>query len=126
MSLPSLSKKPVIYVLLICAALSFGAAAVATRTTPDGPRAVRFKQNPIIHPQLGGIGDNINGPSLIRAPKWLSKPLGRYYLYFADHNGKYIRLAYADKLAGPWSIYEPGTLKLDETICNGHIASPDV
>jgi hypothetical protein len=126
MSLSSLSKKPVIYALLIAAVLSSGAAAVATRTTPDGPRAVRFKQNPIIHPQLGAIGDNINGPSLIRAPKWMPKPLGRYYLYFADHNGKYIRLAYADKLAGPWSIYEPGTLKLDETICNGHIASPDV
>jgi len=126
MNLSSLSKKPVIYALLIAAALSFGAAAVATRTTPDGPRAVRFKQNPIIHPQLGAIGDNINGPSLIRVPKWLPKPLGRYYLYFADHHGKYIRLAYADKLAGPWSIYEPGTLKLDETICNGHIASPDV
>jgi hypothetical protein len=127
MDLSSLPKKPVIHALLIAATLSFGAAAVATRTTtPDGPRAVRFKQNPIIHPQLGAIEDNINGPSLIRAPKWLPKPLGRYYLYFADHNGKYIRLAYADKLAGPWSIYEPGTLKLEETICNGHIASPDV
>jgi hypothetical protein len=127
MSLSSLSRKPVIYVLLIAAVLSSGAAAVATRATaPGGLRAVRFKQNPIIYPQLGAIGDNINGPSLIRAPRWLSKPLGRYYLYFADHNGKYIRLAYADKLAGPWSIYEPGTLKLDETICNGHIASPDI
>src|SRR5574341_1241557 len=127
MNLSSLSKKPVIYALLIAAVLSFGARAVATRTTTlDGPRAVRFKQNPIIHPQLGAIGDNINGPSLIRAPKWLPKPLGRYYLYFADHNGKYIRLAYADKLEGPWSIHEPGTLKLDQTICNGHIASPDV
>lgn len=122
----SLSKTPVMRALLITVAALSGATAVAMKPMPDGPRAVRFKQNPIIHPQLGAIGDNINGPSLIRAPKWLPKPLGRYYLYFADHNGKYIRLAYANRLEGPWSVYEPGTLKLDETVCNGHIASPDV
>ncbi len=102
------------------------ASAIAQTNATSGAHAVRFKQNPVIHPQLGKIGDNINGPSLIRAPKWLPNPLGRYYLYFADHNGKYIRLAYADKLAGPWKIYEPGTLKLEETSCTGHIASPDV
>jgi len=126
-NLLSLSKRPGITALLIALVAWFGVTAVATRpTTPDGARAVRLKQNPIIHPRLGAIGDNINGPSLIRAPKWLPKPLGRYYLYFADHNGKYIRLAYADKIEGPWSIHEPGALKLDETICDGHIASPDV
>ena len=100
--------------------------AVNQTSASDGLRATRFKQNPIIHPQLGSIGNNINGPSLIRVPGWLSKPLGRYYLYFADHGGRYVRLAYADKLEGPWSIYESGTLKLNETICNEHIASPDV
>jgi hypothetical protein len=127
MSLSSLSKRSGTTALLIAAIAWFGAAAVTMwPALPDGARVVRFKQNPIIHPQLGGIGDNINGPSLIRVPKWLPKPLGRYYLYFADHNGKYIRLAYANKLEGPWSVYEPGTLKIDETICNGHIASPDV
>lgn len=98
----------------------------AQTNATGGVRAVRFKQNPIIHPKLGNIGDNINGPSLIRVPKWLPNPLGKYYLYFADHRGTYIRLAYADQLAGPWKIYEAGTLKLAETICTGHIASPDV
>ncbi|MAX27791.1 MAG: hypothetical protein CMJ19_25125 [Phycisphaeraceae bacterium] len=72
------------------------------------------------------IGDNINGPSLIRVPKWVSNPLGKYYLYFAHHGGKYIRLAYADQLTGPWQIYQPGVLHLDQTICQRHIASPDV
>ncbi|MEM9160052.1 MAG: hypothetical protein AAGB46_13485, partial [Verrucomicrobiota bacterium] len=43
------------------------------------------------------------------------------------HNGKYIRLAYADQIAGPWIIYEPGTLHLHQAPAFiGHIASPDV
>ena len=87
----------------------------------------RFKCNPIIsvgmHPSLG---DSINGPSLIRVPAWLPSPLGRYYLYFAHHQGTFIRLAYADRLEGPWSIHVPGTLKLEGSHCIKHIASPDV
>jgi len=74
----------------------------------------------------GDDGRNINGPSLIRAPAWLGDPLGRYYLYFADHGGSYIRLAYADDLHGPWRVHQPGTLHIDQTPCGGHIASPDV
>ena len=72
------------------------------------------------------MGENINGPSLIRTPDWLPNRLGRYYLYFAHHSGKYIRLAYADDLEGPWSIYSPGTLHLEEAGFENHIASPDV
>ena len=73
----------------------------------------RVADEPIIHPDLGGgIGTNIQGPSLIEVPDWVRNPLGRYYLYFADHKGSYIRLAYADELAGPWSIHAPGALHL--------------
>ncbi|GAB4462911.1 MAG: hypothetical protein OHK0029_30660 [Armatimonadaceae bacterium] len=89
----------------------------------------RYFQNPIIRPEMlpGSDGTNINGPSLIRVPEWLPEPLGRYYLYFAHHNGTYIRMAYADTLAGPWKIYAPGTLQLaDAPGCYEHIASPDV
>ena len=71
-------------------------------------------------------GENINGPSLIQVPEWLPAPLGRYYLYFAHHGGSYIRLAYADDLTGPWTVHEPGTLRLEQTPFHGHIASPDV
>src|SRR5262249_25376901 len=39
--------------------------------------------------------------------------LGKYYLYFADHKGRYIRLAYADNLVGPWKIYVPGSLQIE-------------
>lgn len=72
------------------------------------------------------IGENINGPSLIRVPAWVANPLGRYYLYFGHHQGRFIRLAYADDLHGPWRIHTPGTLQLAQTACAGHIASPDV
>jgi hypothetical protein len=48
-------------------------------------------------------------------------------MYFAHHHGRYIRLAYADTPEGPWHIYEPGTLHLDQVErFEGHIASPDV
>ena len=79
-------------------------------------RAERLLDRPIIEPSLHpSIGTNIQGPSLIRAPAWLSQPLGRYYLYFADHKGRYIRLAYADCLEGPWRIHPPGSLRLEDT-----------
>ena len=90
-------------------------------------RVERFAENPIIHPGLDdSLGININGPSLIRVPSWLPNALGRYYLYFAHHAGDFIRLAYADDLRGPWRIHRPGALRLDQTCCAGHIASPDV
>jgi hypothetical protein len=92
-------------------------------------RVERLAGNPIIRPEMlpGRDGENINGPSLIRVPAWVKNPLGRYYLYFAHHNGKYIRLAYADRLEGPWKIHAPGVLHLTNAPgCRGHIASPDV
>jgi hypothetical protein len=90
-------------------------------------RIRRFRENPIIRLHMDGrMGNNVNGPSLIRVPDWIERPLGRYYLYFAHHDGAYIRLAYADHLAGPWRTHEPGVLDLAETGFIRHIASPDV
>ena len=99
---------------------------------PEPPSRVeikRFAANPIVRPGMlpGRDGENINGPSLLRVPDWVTNRLGTYYLYFAHHGGKYIRLACADRLEGPWKIYQPGVLKLSEApACRGHIASPDV
>ena len=76
----------------------------------------RLGDGPIITPHMDAtMGANVQGPSLIRVPDWVAEPLGRYYLYFADHKGDYIRLAYADDLLGPWRTYEPGSLHLHET-----------
>ncbi len=94
----------------------------------------RFKANPIIHREMHGmIGeDNINGPSLIRVPDWIENPLGKYYLYFAHHSGRYIRMAYSDRLEGPWYIYKGGVLRVENTPYYNpdnpgeHVASPDV
>src|SRR5262245_51861683 len=75
----------------------------------------RFPENPLVTPASSPtIGENINGPSLISVPAWVDKPLGRYYLYFSHHAGKFIRLAYADRLMGPWKIHEAGTLRIEE------------
>lgn len=99
-------------------------------------------------PQLEG---NVNGPSLIKIPDWVKNPMAKYYLYFAHHSGKSIRLALADNLTGPWALSKAPALDLDSSlfplerpkyadldekvkqdIANGddgdypHIASPDV
>lgn len=79
-------------------------------------RITRLLDRPIIGPDLhASLGRNIQGPSLIRVPGWVRDPLGRYYLYFADHKGSYIRLAYADSLTGPWTVHGPGALHLRES-----------
>lgn len=78
--------------------------------------AQRLLDRPIIGPELHpSIGVNIQGPSLIRMPDWVEGRLGRYYLYFADHKGSYIRLAYADQLTGPWTVHVPGSLHLADS-----------
>ena len=104
----------------------------------DSPEitAIRCKINPIIRPEMlkSTDGEDINGPSMIKVPEWIISPLGKYYLYFAHHQGKYIRLAYADQPEGPWKIYEKGTLKREDCIFYDgtnklavkHIASPDI
>ncbi len=75
--------------------------------------ARRLGTQPIIHADMDErMGCNINGPSLIRAPAWLPSPLGSYLLYFADHKGTYLRLAYADAPEGPWTMHTPGCLDL--------------
>jgi hypothetical protein len=89
----------------------------------------RLLDAPIVHAAMlpEGERDNINGPSLIRAPEWLPERLGEFYLYFGHHAGRCIKLAYADDLRGPWTVYAPGTLQLaDVAACHDHIASPDV
>ena len=55
-------------------------------------------------------GKNINGPCVIALPDWLPlekrvNPTAKYYLYFAHHNGSYIRMAWAKEIIGPWQLY---------------------
>lgn len=79
-------------------------------------RIQRLLDAPIITPELhSSIGENIQGPSMIRVPDWIESRLGEYYLYFADHKGSYIRLAYANHPIGPWTVYAPGSLQLAQS-----------
>ena len=79
-------------------------------------KVIRLSDKPIIRPDLdASIGENIQGPSLIQVPDWVEDPLGKYYLYFADHKGRYIRLAYSDELTGPWKIHEAGSLPIEQS-----------
>lgn len=94
-------------------------------------------------------GVNMNGPSVIRIPSWISvdqraDPSAIYYLYFAHHSGQYIRMAWSSEIAGPWTLYDVGTgislgdrgvLDLGDAempigngivIPNNHLASPNV
>lgn len=120
---------------ILTAALVVGSAAcvtdpVETQDEPHGGeapeaagvldatdiRVERLLDGPIIGPELHpSIGQNIQGPSLIRVPDWVDDPLGQYYLYFADHKGRYIRLAYANDPLGPWQVHPPGSLTIEKS-----------
>jgi hypothetical protein len=98
--------------ILYFAASSFTLAQVS----PDPVNITRLLDAPIIGPEIHpSIGENIQGPSLVRVPDWVQGRLGQYYLYFADHKGSYIRLAYADELTGPWQVHVPGSLQIGES-----------
>ena len=98
-----------VLVLLACQSLNAQQDAGTVTLT-------RLLDKPIITPELHpSLGVNIQGPSLIKTPEWLPNRLGNYYLYFADHKGHYIRLAYADQLTGPWQIHAPGSLQIEES-----------
>ncbi len=74
------------------------------------------RRGPLITPESHpAAGTNINGPSLLRVPDWVERPLGRYHLYFADHKGDSIRLASADDLAGPYVLHPGGALRLADS-----------
>jgi hypothetical protein len=109
-----------VFVLLVCAGL------VLCVDAEESFRVLSRKQIIAASMLPGTDGENINGPSMIRVPAWVKKPLGRYYLYFAHHNGKHIRFAYANAPEGPWTVHPHKILPIDEhPLLRGHIASPD-
>ena len=112
--------------------------------------ALRISEQTHERADLSDLGkaplSNINGPSVIRVPEWVTDRLGKYYLYFAHHKGPSIRLAYADQIMGPWVVHPKPVLTVEHRLfvtedldpnsrsdwVNGpdylyaHIASPDV
>lgn len=107
---------------------------------PRAVRVTRFATNPLVTVQSSAtLGGNVNGPTVIRVPDWVERPLGRYYMYFANHRDVFIRLAYADAVTGPWTIHEPGVWHVRDSALdrpqpdsarfggfNTHFASPEI
>ena len=103
-------------------------------------RVTRFASNPLVTVKSSSsLGANVNGPTIIRVPPWIPKRLGTYYMYFANHRGDFIRLAYADAVTGPWKIHEPGVWHVRDSALNRpqpdsarfggfntHFASPEI
>src|SRR5210317_831537 len=115
------AKDATLFALLV-SALALATPLPAADSVPFAGQArhnvkvTRLLDAPIISPETDpSIGSNIQGPSLIRVPDWVRDPLGKYYLYFADHKGQYIRLAYADEVTGPWKVHVPGSLHIEQS-----------
>ncbi len=109
-------KRSVVGVALL--GLLLGCAETPNRVTEPDPwlRARRLVDAPIVAPgHAPSIGENVQGPSLIRVPDWVEDRLADYYLYFADHKGRRIQLAYADALEGPWTVHAPGALSIEDS-----------
>ena len=55
-------------------------------------------------------GSNINGASVIRVPDWIptserAHRNAQFYMYFANHSGDDIRLAWASSIQGDWNLW---------------------
>lgn len=127
---------------MVAMKLTFAMLVLASLVPAADITAWRFAENPLISADASSsiVGDNTNGPSVIRVPDWVPNRLGTYYMYFAHHKGMNIRLAYADSLHGPWKVYDPGVLHVSETAfyrpqpdpvnqppgVYTHVASPEV
>lgn len=90
-------------------------------------KIARIGDKPIITQDMDeSLGNSINGATLLKVPKWIKNPLANYYLYFAHHQGKHIRLAYSNSITKDFQIYVSGVLDIEKTYFNRHIASPEI
>ncbi len=125
--------------LALLGAVVPGLSPPAQTQPSSGVRVTRFATNPLVTVRSSAtLGANVNGPTVIRVPSWVQKPLGKYYMYFGNHRGVFIRMAYADALTGPWTIHEPGVWHVKDSSLyrpqpdsasfggfNTHFASPE-
>ena len=72
-------------------------------------------------------GQNINGATCVEMPEWYKPRLGNFHLYFADHSGQFIKVAYTDNIESKWSVSPSRTINLSRfRDAYDHIASPEV
>lgn len=80
----------------------------------------------------GGV--SMTESSVIKRPQWLRPsrsesglPARKYLLYFANHNGKTLRVATSDRADAGWRVHDKGVLNLEvDAACEKHVGSPDV
>jgi len=68
---------------------------------------------------------NINGPSVLRMPDWAAGKQAALHMYFGHHKGRSIRLAYADRLQGPWAMYPDPIMPLADSLFEPQDPVPD-
>lgn len=70
---------------------------------------------------------NICNPCLVKVPDWCKNKLADYYLFYADHKGKFIKLAYSNNLFSKWKIKKGGVIHIRQfNDAINHIASPEI
>ena len=68
---------------------------------------------------------NINGPSVLRMPDWAAGKQAALHMYFGHHKGKSLRLAYADRLQGPWAMHPDPVMPLADSLFEPVDPAPD-
>jgi hypothetical protein len=68
---------------------------------------------------------NINGPSVLRMPDWAAGKQAAFHMYFGHHKGKSLRLAYADRLEGPWAMHPDPIIPLADSLFEPEDPAPD-
>ena len=68
---------------------------------------------------------NINGPSVLRMPHWATGKQAALHMYFGHHKGKSLRLAYADRLEGPWAMHPDPIISLADSLFEPEDPAPD-
>ena len=99
---------------------------------PFNGTVTRLKESPLISAErfppesIPGLPAdalaNING---LRLPDWAPGKQAALHLYFGHHKGDSIRLAFADRLEGPWKMWMDPILPLAESLFLSADPSPD-
>jgi len=98
-----------------------GASLSAVWTHADGPLPEFTFRGVALHPKdlRYAPTEQLIHPTIVETTGRVAAPLGKYYLYYAPHKHVAVSMAYADRLAGPWTEYD------DNPVVEGPSA-PDV
>jgi hypothetical protein len=80
------------YVVFVAISVGLAHAPIRTQSSGSahGVTATRLTENPLVTVDTSAsLVNNVNGPTVIRVPDWIDHPLGRYYVYFANHFGHF-------------------------------------